>query len=567
MPMEKSIDHISHARLLEELRIKSSAIDSAVNGIAFGDIEGRVTYANAAAITLTGYTLEEVLGWSVLTFADNQEEAALILAHVLEKGSWIGEVAGRKKDGSLLVVHLSASLVRGEDGKPVCTLCSFIDITRSRQALDELRLKDHAIASSINGIVFGDLEGRVIYGNAAAIDLIGYTLEEVFGWSMLTFADSQEEAALIFAEVLEKGSWIGEVAGRKKDGSRIVVHLSASLVRGEDGEPVCTLCSFVDITRSRQAFEELRLKDYAIASSINAIAFGDLDGRITYVNEAFLRLWGGDDVAEVIGLTVFTFAQSEQEVERILRHVFEQGNWMGEVEGKAKDGRAVTVQLSAHLVADEQGRPICLMCSFVDVTEKIRAQEVLRQTLDELEERVAERTIALTEANEKLRREIEERKLAYKNLRQKELELQLNALHLEETNIAMKVLLEKREKDKNELEEMVLANVRGLLLPCLERLRGCRLNDRQSIYADILESNLQTIVSPFLHRLSNRFLNLTPTEIQVAGLVREGKTSKEIASLINVSERGVEFHRNNIRRKLDLTNAKKNLRTYLLSLS
>jgi PAS domain S-box-containing protein len=565
--MEKSIDHISHARLLEELRIKSSAIDSAVNGIAFGDIEGRVTYANAAAITLTGYTLEEVLGWSVLTFADNQEEAALILAHVLEKGSWIGEVAGRKKDGSLLVVHLSASLVRGEDGKPVCTLCSFIDITRSRQALDELRLKDHAIASSINGIVFGDLEGRVIYGNAAAIDLIGYTLEEVFGWSMLTFADSQEEAALIFAEVLEKGSWIGEVAGRKKDGSRIVVHLSASLVRGEDGEPVCTLCSFVDITRSRQAFEELRLKDYAIASSINAIAFGDLDGRITYVNEAFLRLWGGDDVAEVIGLTVFTFAQSEQEVERILRHVFEQGNWMGEVEGKAKDGRAVTVQLSAHLVADEQGRPICLMCSFVDVTEKIRAQEVLRQTLDELEERVAERTIALTEANEKLRREIEERKLADKNLRQKERELQLNALHLEETNIAMKVLLEKREKDKNELEEMVLANVRGLLLPCLERLRGCRLNDRQSIYADILESNLQTIVSPFLHRLSNRFLNLTPTEIQVAGLVREGKTSKEIASLINVSERGVEFHRNNIRRKLDLTNAKKNLRTYLLSLS
>jgi PAS domain S-box-containing protein len=323
----------------------------------------------------------------------------------------------------------------------------------------------------------------------------------------------------------------------------------------------------VDITRSRQAFEELRLKDHAIASSINGIAFGDLEGRITYVNEAFLRLWGGDDVAEVIGRTVFTFAQSEQEVEQILRHVFEHGNWQGEFMGKAKDGRALTLQLSAHLVNDEQDRPICLMCSFVDITEKNRAQEALRQTLDELEQRVARRTIALTEANEKLRREIEERKLAEKNLRQKERELQLNALHLEETNIAMKVLLEKREKDKNELEEMVLANVRGLLLPCLERLRGCRLNDRQRIYADILEANLQTIVSPFLHRLSNRFLNLTPTEIQVAGLVREGKTSKEIASLINVSERGVEFHRNNIRRKLGMTNAKKNLRTYLLSLS
>jgi PAS domain S-box-containing protein len=90
MSMKKSIDHITQARLLEELRIKSSAIDSAVNGIAFGDLEGRVTYGNAAAIALTGYTLEEVLGWSILTFADNQEEAAFILAHVLEKGSWIG---------------------------------------------------------------------------------------------------------------------------------------------------------------------------------------------------------------------------------------------------------------------------------------------------------------------------------------------------------------------------------------------------------------------------------------------------------------------------------------------
>jgi PAS domain S-box-containing protein len=562
------IDITRFRQAFEELRIKSSAIDSAVNGIAFGDLEGRVTYANAAAITLTGYTLEEVLGWSVLTFADNQEEAALILAHVLEKGSWIGEVAGRKKDGSLLVVHLSASLVRGEDGKPVCTLCSFIDITRSRQALDELRLKDHAIASSINGIVFGDLEGRVIYGNAAAIDLIGYTLEEVFGWSMLTFADSQEEAALIFAEVLEKGSWIGEVAGRKKDGSRIVVHLSASLVRGEDGEPVCTLCSFVDITRSRQAFEELRLKDYAIASSINAIAFGDLDGRITYVNEAFLRLWGGDDVSEVLGNSPSLPSPSRNRRSSGFSNMSShRATGMGEFAGKAKDGHALTVQLSAHLVTDEQDRPSLPDVFFCGCYGEERAQEDLRQTLDELEQRVAERTIALTEANEKLRREIEERKLADKNLRQKERELQLNALHLEETNIAMKVLLEKREKDKNELEEMVLANVRGLLLPCLERLRGCRLNDRQSIYADILESNLQTIVSPFLHRLSNRFLNLTPTEIQVAGLVREGKTSKEIASLINVSERGVEFHRNNIRRKLDLTNAKKNLRTYLLSLS
>lgn len=565
----KSIDQISHARLLEELRIKSSAIDSAVNGIAFGDLEARVTYANAAALELLGgYTPEEVLGQSVLAFAYSREEAAHIFNEFMEKGSWMGEVAGRKKDGSPMVVHLSATRVRGEDGEPVCTLCSFIDITRTRQAFEELRLKDHAIASSITGMVFGDREAGVTYANAAALELLGgYALEEVLGRSVLTFADSPEEAALIFAEFMEKGNWQGEVAGRKKDGSRIVLHLSASLVCGENGEPVCTLCSFIDITRTRQVFEELRLKDYAIASSINAIAFSDLEGRVTYVNEAFLRLWGGDDASEVIGRSVFTFAQSQEDIEQILRHVFAESNWLGEVTGKARDGRALTVQLSAHLVTNGQGKPICLMCSFVDITEKNRAQEELRQTLDELEQRVAGRTIALTGANEKLRREIGEHRLAERNLLQKERELKLNTLQLEEANIALKVLLEQREKDKKELEEMVLANVRKLLLPCLERLRNCRLNDRQKIYVDSLESNLQTIVSPFLQRLSNHFSNLTPAEFQVADLVKEGKTTKEIASLMNISERGVEFHRNNIRRKLGLTNAKKNLRTCLMSMS
>jgi len=563
------IDITQTRQMLDTLRITNSAISSAVNGIAFGDLEGRITYGNAAALEMIGgYAPEEVLGLSALTFADSQEEAARIFAEVLEKGRWIGEVAGRKRDGSIIVVHLSASLVRGEDGQPLATLCSFIDVTHTRKAFEELRLKDQAIASSVTGMVFGDQEARITYANPAAYELLGgYTPEEVRGRSVLSFADSPEEADRIFTEFLEKGSWIGEVVGRKKDGSIIIVHLSASLVRDESGEPVCSLCSFIDVTPARQAMEELRLKDYAIASSLNAIVFGDLEGRITYVNKAFLDLWGSDDPSEVLGRSVMAFARAEEEFERILQHVFDERSWQGEVTARVRDGRLVIVQISAHLVTDERGRPICLMCAFMDVTEKNRAQEDLRRTLDELEQRVAARTVALTESNEKLRREIEDRRLAERNLRKKERELELNALHLEQTNTALKVLLEQREKDKNELEEMVLANVRSLVLPCLEKLRACRLNDRQKVYVDVLDTNLQTIISPFLHRLSNQFTNLTATEIQVAGLVKEGKTSKEIAELINVSERGVEFHRNNIRRKLGLKSSKKNLRTYLMSLS
>ena len=104
MTNKKPADQINHANLLQELRIKSSAIDSAVNGIAFGDMEARVTYANAAALDLLGgYSLEEVLGRSVLEFADSREEADLIFTGFMEKGGWMGEVAGRKKDGTPVV--------------------------------------------------------------------------------------------------------------------------------------------------------------------------------------------------------------------------------------------------------------------------------------------------------------------------------------------------------------------------------------------------------------------------------------------------------------------------------
>jgi DNA-binding CsgD family transcriptional regulator len=104
-------------------------------------------------------------------------------------------------------------------------------------------------------------------------------------------------------------------------------------------------------------------------------------------------------------------------------------------------------------------------------------------------------------------------------------------------------------------------------LPYLEKLKGGMLDEKQMTYLKLLESNLNDIISPFLQKLSSQYLNLTPTEIQVANLVREGKSTKEISSLLNISKRAVEFHRNNIRDKLGLKKAKANLRSYLLSLS
>jgi len=150
-------------------------------------------------------------------------------------------------------------------------------------------------------------------------------------------------------------------------------------------------------------------------------------------------------------------------------------------------------------------------------------------------------------------------------LRAREEDLEHKSRNLEEMNTALRVLLKHREEDKSELEEKILSNVKKLVVPYVEKLRKSRLTAEQASYVEILEDHLQDILSPFLRNLGTRHLNLTPKEIQVASLIREGRTSKEIAEVLGVSARAVDFHRDNIRIKLGLKNKKANLRSFLLS--
>ena len=119
---------------------------------------------------------------------------------------------------------------------------------------------------------------------------------------------------------------------------------------------------------------------------------------------------------------------------------------------------------------------------------------------------------------------------------------------------------------KTEIEDKVLLNVRELVTPYLDKLKTGRLDAKEKSFLDILESNLKDIISPFLRRLSSEHLKLTPTEIQISNLIRQGKTTKEIADLFNLSGKTIDAHRRNIRNKLGIRNKKENLRTHLLTL-
>lgn len=163
--------------------------------------------------------------------------------------------------------------------------------------------------------------------------------------------------------------------------------------------------------------------------------------------------------------------------------------------------------------------------------------------------------------------EITALKVTEKALKKSQETLMEQKQSLEEANIAMKVLLKQREQDKLDLEKKVLSNVKDLVLPYVDKLKNARLKPKDRTLVEIVDEHLQDIISPMLQRLSNASLILTPQEMQVAALVKDGRTSQEIADILNVAETTVNFHRKNLRIKFGLRNKRTNLRSYLLSLS
>ena len=126
-------------------------------------------------------------------------------------------------------------------------------------------------------------------------------------------------------------------------------------------------------------------------------------------------------------------------------------------------------------------------------------------------------------------------------------------------------MLKKIEEEKKELGEKITSNVNQLIKPYFEKLKNGQVNERHNTYLEIIQTNLDHILSPFARDFSSIYYNLTPQEIQISNLIKQGKTIKEVATIMSLSTKTIEFHRTNIRKKLGLKSRKDNLRTHLLS--
>jgi PAS domain S-box-containing protein len=284
----------------------------------------------------------------------------------------------------------------------------------------------------------------------------------------------------------------------------------------------------------------IRLLWAAIEQSSEGIAITDLEGNLQYLNNAFAKKHGYTP-DELIGknLSIFHTTQQMPSVEDAIKHLKKTGEFKGELWHVRRDGTVFPGLMHNSLIKDERIKPIGMMGTLRDISYIKQVEEALQKSQKELKREVKQQTK----------------------------ELEIKNRQLEELNTALKVVLSKKDEDKKHLEENILSNVKKFILPYLKKVKKNSLNDHQKQYLGMLESNLKEIISPFANKLSSKYSVLTPTEIRVADLVKHGKRTKEIATLLNLSVKTIESHREGIRKKIGIKNRKANLRSYLLAIN
>ena len=382
------------------------------------------------------------------------------------------------------------------------------------------------------GIVIRDLTGHFVYVNDAFARMHGYTTEELAGkhYAIMHTPEQVEHVDSLEKTRRLKGGFIAEISHKRRDGTIFPTLMNGTMLEDENGKHIYNTATAIDITELKRMEDELRRQIQRVERILETAMDGFLiisrDGKILDMNNSASAIFGYPS-DEMLSANIRDFEDPEDANGNVehLKKIIKQGFHRFATKYRSRKGRALYLECSANFI--ESAEDSFFFVFFRDITGKKKTEEELKKR---------------------------DKELKHKNR------------HLEEANTALRVLLKRRDRDKAELEEKVLYNVKELIEPVLKNLKRSSLNSRQQTYVSILESNLNDIVSPFARRLLHTFIKLTPTEIQITNFIREGKTTKEIGNLMNTSTRTVEFHRKNIRKKLGLKNRKENLRSHLLAL-
>ncbi|MEJ2688372.1 MAG: PAS domain S-box protein [Deltaproteobacteria bacterium] len=534
--------------MLESLNISphqySSLIDEMNVGLGIIDQEGVLKYVNRKMCEMCGYAKEEMEGQHIFHILD--QTAREILTKELQKrkkGTTAPyPTAFIRKDGSKLETIVSPRPIFDRAGLFIGSFAVIIDVTEFNKTSEQLAITsirykqlfesmgDSVIMSRLadNGRDFVFTRANKAfcrnYGNREERDLIGRKLTEIgelFG---------KNGILQVIRRVWKSGNPEHCILSRS-EGDTIATWKEFYTYKLPCGE-VVTICS--DRTKEKQTEEDLSRSVATLNTLFTAspIGIGVLVNRVLRRVNRQIAIMTGYGKEELIGSSSRLLYVDDTEFDRVGKEKLQQLKASGTAEVETqwlrKDGRVITILLRSTAF-DSRDLDKGVIFTAQDITEAKAAKEQLEKSRLELETRVAARTIQLQEAN-----------------------------------IALRVLLQQSSEAKRAMEEKVLTNIKTLVIPYLQQLKKSELSSQKRMYLEVAEANLDQITSSFSSNLSATSLHLTSREIEIANLIRQGRTTKDIAEILNLSVRTIESYRDQLRKKLGLKSKKSNLKNYLI---
>jgi PAS domain S-box-containing protein len=383
--------------------LPQAALEAVANGVVITDAQGAILWVNAAFIRMTGYSSAEAIGQSLRLLKSGEHPPAFyqeLWSTIASGKSWTGEMTNRRKDGSVYVEEQTITPVLDAAGNPAYFIAVKQDRTLRRRADDALRRSEERyrfLAENISDVIgLYNLGMNAVYVSPSVQQLRGYTPDEVIAQTLMDHLapGSRDLAVRVFKEEMEiERSGHGDPARSRtlevemlcKDGTTVWTESKLTAARDSSGSLTGFIAVSRDITERRRVEEALRNTSETlrtlIDASVLAIVALDRDARVTLWNNAATRLFGWS-AQEVLGLPLPSIPEER-------RAEFDEGRVRGragegvtyETQRRRKDGSLVDVLRSSAAIFDPQGALVGSMVIFVDITERKRLEEQLRQAV------------------------------------------------------------------------------------------------------------------------------------------------------------------------------------------